>query len=69
MDIPSDSDFLRLNELHVFLRVSKSSIFRLIKTEDFPKPFIVAGVKLWKKSEVLEYLEKSRSETLSDLED
>ncbi len=54
------TELLDQKELGEFLGVSKFIIWQLQKKEDFPKPVKIMSKKKWKKSEIEEYLEKTR---------
>jgi excisionase family DNA binding protein len=54
-------ELLTIKELCEYMRISKVTLFRLRKEENFPKPVLSYKKQLWKRSEIDEYLEKTRS--------
>lgn len=55
-----EDKLFNISELIKYLHISRAGFYNLIKKEEFPKPVLVLEKKLWKKSEIDEYLEKTR---------
>jgi predicted DNA-binding transcriptional regulator AlpA len=49
-----------ISELIKYLHISRAGFYNLLKKDNFPKPLLVIEKKLWKKSEIDEYLERTR---------
>ena len=62
-DSSIDDEWLTLKALQSYLHLSRTSFYRLIKSdESFPKGYnILSNKKLWKKKEVQDWV-KSKSE-------
>lgn len=62
-DSSIDDEWLTLTALQSYLHLSRTSFYRLIKSdESFPKGYnILSNKKLWKKKEVQDWV-KSKSE-------
>jgi len=39
-----------------FLRISRSTLYRMSQREDFPRPVIVSGMKRWRRDEFESWL-------------
>jgi predicted DNA-binding transcriptional regulator AlpA len=56
-----DRELLTIKEVCDYMRISKVTFFtKLKKCENFPKPVLSYKKQLWKKSEINEYLERTR---------
>jgi predicted DNA-binding transcriptional regulator AlpA len=55
-----EEKLLDQNQLCEYLEVSKFTVWKLQKEKDFPKPVMILSKKKWKRSEIDEYLEKTR---------
>ena len=62
----SISHFLTPDELADFLKVSKTTVYRLIEKRSVPF-YKIGGSLRFKQSEVMEYLEKSRVKSSNEL--
>ena len=47
-------------ELAEYLGMSKVTVWKLQKEKDFPRPIVILTKKKWKRSEIDEYLERTR---------
>ena len=55
---------LRLPEVQLRTGLSKSSIYRFVNANDFPKPFrLGANIVVWDAAEVSEWLESRREQS------
>ena len=64
----NENDFMTIKEFGSLLRVSRSTMDRLPKSDkNFPKPYKIGIKKIWKRSDVEEYLKKARER--SDIEE
>jgi predicted DNA-binding transcriptional regulator AlpA len=56
-----EDKLLGQQELWEYLGITRAGLYKLQKTdESFPKPVKVLSLKKWRKSEIDEYLEKTR---------
>jgi predicted DNA-binding transcriptional regulator AlpA len=55
-----EDKLLDQGELQEYLGMSRFTIWKLQKKDDFPKPIKILTKKKWKRSEIDEYLEKTR---------
>lgn len=63
-------EFLTIKEVGSLFRVSRSTMERLCANDkNLPKPYRVGVKKLWKRSDVEEYLEKSRERPDEDFKE
>ena len=59
-----EKELLTQNEITTMLGINRVTLWRLQKEDkNFPKPMIILSQKKWKKSEIDEYLEKTREKT------
>jgi excisionase family DNA binding protein len=64
----NENEYLTIKEVGSLLRVSRSTMERLCANDkNLPKPYRVGIKKLWKRSDIEEYLQKSRER--SDIEE
>jgi predicted DNA-binding transcriptional regulator AlpA len=61
-----EDKLLDISELSEYLHISRAGFYNLKKKKGFPKPVLVLEKKLWKKSEIDEYLDSTRSVGSSD---
>ena len=55
-----EKELLTQNEVAMILGIRRETFWRLQKEESFPKPIMILSQKKWKRSEIDEYLEKTR---------
>jgi excisionase family DNA binding protein len=53
-----DVSYLRMKEVIVLMRISKSTVYSWIQQGIFPKPTKIGRVSLWNKEEVLNFINK-----------
>jgi predicted DNA-binding transcriptional regulator AlpA len=59
-----NAELLTIKEVCEYMRISTVTFFRLRKKEEnFPRPVLSNKKKLWKKSEIDEYLERTREKS------
>lgn len=62
-DSQSPEEFLRMPAVRRLTGLSSSSIYRLIAEGSFPRPFHPSPrTSLWRRSEILDHIERSRVE-------
>lgn len=58
-----ENGFIRLNEVLKYFNVSESTFRRGMKAGIFPKPIeLDMGVKLWRLSDIIEFIENTKNE-------
>ena len=55
-----NKEILNIKEVCEYLSITRTTLWRLEKEESFPKPIMILSQKKWKRSEIDEYLEKTR---------
>jgi predicted DNA-binding transcriptional regulator AlpA len=56
------NEYMTIKEVSDYMRISKVTFFELKKSDsNFPKPVLSHKKQLWKRYEIDEYLEKTRS--------
>ncbi|MFO0013246.1 MAG: helix-turn-helix transcriptional regulator [Planctomycetota bacterium] len=56
----SPKELFDASALRKWLSVSRTTLHRLEKRADFPKPFMVGGAKRWDRNEIERWLSKQR---------
>jgi predicted DNA-binding transcriptional regulator AlpA len=51
---------LRQRDLMEIMNVSRATLWRLLRNQDFPKPVILMGCKRWRTEDVESWLESSK---------
>lgn len=61
----SSTQWLTAKQLCAMMAISKSSLYRLIKTADFPQPFAMRGItgQRWLAADVRRYMEGVQNAT------
>ena len=54
---------MRQRDMMEFMRISRSTLWRMSQFEDFPKPVIVMGMKRWRREELESWLSARQVET------
>ena len=56
--INSMQDYYRLKDLIVILKLSRSTINKMLKNNNFPKPFVITGtnIRLWNHAVIDDWL-------------
>lgn len=57
-----DKEILSIKEVCEYLSITRTTLWKLEKDEKFPKPVMILSQKKWKRSEIEEYLNKTREE-------
>jgi predicted DNA-binding transcriptional regulator AlpA len=55
-----EKELLTQNEVATIMGIRRETLWRLQKDPNFPKPIMILTQKKWKRSEIDEYLEKTR---------
>jgi predicted DNA-binding transcriptional regulator AlpA len=55
-----NKEILNSNEVCEYLSITRTTLWRLEKEPNFPQPVKILSQKKWKRSEIDEYLEKTR---------
>jgi predicted DNA-binding transcriptional regulator AlpA len=53
---------MRQRDLMEFLRISRSTLWRMSQHEDFPKPVILIGLKRWRREDLESWLRAKQGE-------
>lgn len=54
---------MRQRDMMEFLRISRSTLWRISRSDDFPKPVILMGMKRWRREELESWLSARQVET------
>ena len=60
--------FMKLAEVIALTSVSRTSIYRWMKTGDFPKQITIAGTARWSRTEINEWIDKLLADRLSRID-
>lgn len=52
---------LRQRDLMEIMNVSRATLWRMLRYQDFPKPIILMGCKRWRTEEVASWIEARKS--------
>ncbi|MDR2267919.1 MAG: AlpA family phage regulatory protein [Holosporaceae bacterium] len=55
-----EKEILNIKEVCEYLSITRTTLWRLEKNPDFPKPIMILSQKKWRKSEIDMYLEGTR---------
>jgi predicted DNA-binding transcriptional regulator AlpA len=47
---------MRQRDMMDFMKISRSTLWRIMRHEDFPKPVVLMGLKRWRREEVETWL-------------
>lgn len=50
------SGLMRQRDMMEFMKVSRSTLWRIMRHEDFPKPVVLMGLKRWRREEIETWL-------------
>jgi predicted DNA-binding transcriptional regulator AlpA len=57
------SGLMRQRDMMEFMKVSRSTLWRIMRHEDFPKPVVLMGLKRWRREEIETWLRSRQDET------
>jgi len=58
---------MRQRDMMDFMKISRSTLWRIMQHEDFPKPVILMGLKRWRREEIETWLSSRQDEVASGM--
>jgi len=56
------SGLMRQRDMMEFMKVSRSTLWRIMRHEDFPRPVVLLGLKRWRREEIERWLRSRQDE-------
>jgi predicted DNA-binding transcriptional regulator AlpA len=53
-----DMRFMRMKQLAKYTSLSRAYLYNLIKEDGFPSPVHLNGIRMWNRSDIVEWFEK-----------
>ena len=53
---------MRQRDMMEFMQISRSTLWRIMRQEDFPKPVVLMGLKRWRREEIETWLRSRQDE-------
>lgn len=50
-----------------FMKISRSTLWRIMRQKDFPKPVVLMGLKRWRREEVETWLRSRQDEVVAGI--
>jgi len=58
---------MRQCDMMDFMKISRSTLWRIMQHEDFPKPVVLMGLKRWRREEIETWLISRQDEVASGM--
>lgn len=58
---------MRQRDMMEFMKISRSTLWRIMRHEDFPKPVVLMGLKRWRREEIETWLRSRQDEVVAGL--
>ena len=58
---------MRQRDMMDFMKISRSTLWRIMRHEDFPKPVVLMGLKRWRREEVETWLRSRQDEAVASI--
>lgn len=55
---------MRQRDMMDFMKISRSTLWRIMRQEDFPKPVILMGLKRWRREDIETWLRSRQDEVV-----
>jgi len=58
---------MRQRDMMDFMKISRSTLWRIMRQKDFPKPVVLMGLKRWRREEVETWLRSRQDEAVAGI--
>lgn len=58
---------MRQRDMMDFMKISRSTLWRIMQQEDFPKPVVLMGLKRWRREEIETWLSSRQDEAAAGM--